>query len=208
MLLRENTIEQFNKILASSEPAPGGGSAAALSGTLGAALLSMVCELTLAKEKYASYHCEILEILNAAKRLHEKLLLAIDEDTEAFNKVSAVFSMPKDTPEQKAERSSAMQSALKSAALLPLLTMRTAYNCLELCGKAEGKVNTSCLSDFGSSVLCSIAGVRAAWLNVKINISGIKDEKFQSETSNEAQKILNSSEKLAEELYKKIEQAI
>ena len=208
MLLRDNTIKQFTEILASKEPAPGGGSVAALNGALGAALLSMAGELTLGKEKYAEFHNEIREIMSAAAEIQKKMLLAIDEDTMAFNKVAAVFSMPKDTPEQKEARSSAMQSALKDAALTPLETMKASYNCLKLAGRAYGKTNSSCVSDFGSAVLCSLAAVRTAWLNVKINLSGIKDEDFKQQKGSESREILASSEKLAEEIYSKTEQSM
>jgi formiminotetrahydrofolate cyclodeaminase len=208
MLLRDNTITQFTEILASDAPAPGGGSVAALNGALAAALVYMVGGLTVGKEKYKDFHEEMQGIMNSAKQLQNKLLEGIDEDTEAFNKVSAVFSMPKETPEQKTARSDAMQSALKGAALTPLETMKAANGCLKLAEAAYGKTNTSCVSDYGSAVLCAIASVRAAWLNVKINLSGIKDEEFKEKTGAEAREILAASEKLADELYNKIEQGM
>jgi formiminotetrahydrofolate cyclodeaminase len=208
MLLRENTLAQFTDVLASNAPAPGGGSVAALNGALAAALLHMVGALTTGKEKYKEFHAEILKIMSSSKELQNALLLGIDEDTEAFNKVSAVFSMPKETDEEKAARSGAMQAALKGAALTPLGTMQAAFGCLKLAAQAHGKVNTSCISDFGSAVLCALAAVRAAWLNVKINLSGIKDEDFKAKTGSLAREILADSERLAEELYNKIEQAI
>ncbi|MDR0496809.1 MAG: cyclodeaminase/cyclohydrolase family protein [Treponema sp.] len=208
MLLRENTVKQFTEILASDAPAPGGGSVAALNGALAAALLHMAGELTLGKEKYSEFHAEMREIANNAKVQLNKLLMGIDEDTEAFNKVSAVFSMPKETPEEKEARSAAMQAALKGAALTPLETMKSAFEILQLAEQAHGKTNTSCISDFGTAVLCAIAAVRAAWLNVKINLSGIKDGDFREKTGTEGQKILETSEKLAEELYGRVEQGM
>jgi formiminotetrahydrofolate cyclodeaminase len=208
MLLRENTLTQFTEVLASDAPAPGGGSIAALNGTLAAALLQMVGGLTIGKEKYKEFEAEIQTIMNNAKEQQNKLLLGIDEDTEAFNKVSAVFSMPKETDVEKTARSGAMQEALKGATLAPLATMKAAHGCLKLAARAYGKVNTTCLSDFGSAVLCSLASVRAAWLNVKINLSGIKDGEFIEKTGSEARGILADSEKLADELYGKIEQVM
>lgn len=208
MLLRENTVKEFTEILASDAPAPGGGSVAALNGALAAALLNMVGALTAGKEKYREFHAEMRELTAGAEVLRKRLLAGIDEDTEAFNKVSAVFSMPKETPEQKAARSEAMQAALKGAALAPLETMRAAGECLKLAGRSYGKTNPSCMSDFGTAVLCSVAAVRAAWLNVKINLAGIKDEDFGEKTGAEARGILAQSEKLAEELYAEAEKAI
>ena len=208
MQLREHTITQFAEVLASDAPAPGGGSVAALNGTLAAALLRMTGALTVSKEKYKEFHADIREIMAKAKELQNALLAGIDEDTMAFSKVSAVFSMPKATDEDKAARNGAMQAALKSATLTPLETMKAAYGCLKLAALACGKINTSCLSDFGTVVLCALASVRAAWLNVKINLSGIKDEDFTERTGSEAREILAEAEKLAEELYARIEQTI
>ena len=208
MLLREHTLKQFVEVLASDAPAPGGGSAAALNGALAAALVHMTGALTAGKEKYREFQAPMQEIMNKAKDLQNKLITGIDEDTEAFNKVSAVFSMPKETPEQKAARTQAMQAALKAAAVTPLETMQAAYQCLKLAEAAFGKTNTSCLSDFGSAVLFALAAVRSAWLNVKINLSGIKDEEYKAKTESQAREILVSSEKLAEDLYNRIEQEL
>ena len=208
MLLRENTITQFTETLASDAAAPGGGSVAALNGALAAALLHMSGALTVGKEKYREFHAEIQSIMNGAEELQKKLLIGIDEDTEAFDKVSAVFTMPKGTDEEKAARSAAMQEALKGAALEPIKTMQAAFECLKLIALAYGKINTNCLSDFGSAALCALASARSAWLNVKINLSGLKDEEFKEKTGTEARKTLAACEKLAEEFYNKIEQAI
>jgi formiminotetrahydrofolate cyclodeaminase len=208
MHLRENTLKQFTEVLASDAPAPGGGSVAALNGALAAALMQMVGGLTVGKEKYKEFHTEIQTIMDNAKELQNRLLIGIDEDTEAFNKVSAVFSMPKETNEEKTARSGAMQEALKGATLTPLATMKAAHDCLKLAALSYGKVNTSCISDYGSAVFCAMASVRAAWLNVKINLSGLKDEDFREKTGAEAREILADSENLADDLYKKIELAI
>ena len=208
MQLRENTLEQFAGVLASDAPAPGGGSVAALNGALAAALLRMVGALTVGKEKYKEFRAEVQEMMDGASALQSRLLAGVDEDTEAFNKVSAVFSMPKGTDEEKTARSAAMQAALKGAALAPLATMKAAHGCLKLAAAAHGKVNASCASDLGSAALCALASARAAWLNVKINLSGIKDAEFNESTGREAREILAESEKIADELYAKIEQEV
>ena len=208
MLLKDHSIEKFTSVLASDAPAPGGGSVAALSGALGTALLNMAGALTAGKEKYKEFHAEVMEIMSTAEKLQRKLISGIDEDTEAFNKVSAVFSMPKETPEEKAARSAAMQEALKGAALTPLATMETALETLKLADRAWGKLNTSCLSDYGSAAICAIAAVRMAWLNVKINLSGIKDEDFKEKTGGKACEILAAAERLAEEIYRKVEEGL
>ena len=208
MLLRENTVVRFAEVLASSAPAPGGGSVAALNGALAAALLHMVGALTEGKEKYKEFRDEVLGIMDGARELQDRLLVGIDEDTEAFNKVSAVFAMPKGTDEEKAARTAAMQLALKGAALAPLATMRAANDCLKLTAAACGKMNVSCASDLGSAALCAIASVRAAWLNVKINLSSLKDEEFRESIGAEARGILAEAETLAEDLYARIEREL
>ena len=208
MLLKESSLKQFSEVLASNAPAPGGGSVAALNGTLAAALIQMTGSLTTGSEKYKEYHAELQEIIDNARKLQNKLLNGVDEDTEAFNKVSAVFSMPKETPEQKAARSEAMQTALKGAADTPLQTMKAAYDCLKLAEAAYKKINPSCSSDMGNAVLCALAAVRGAWLNVKINLSGLKDEVYKDTINSEARAILVPAEKLAEELYGSIEREV
>ena len=208
MLLSDNTLKQFTGVLASDAPAPGGGSVAALNGALAAALVHMTGSLTIGKEKYKEFHDEVKKIMDSAVKLQDKLLAGVDEDTEAYNKVSAVFSMPKESPEEKAARSEAMQKALKGAADVPLKTMMAAHDCLKLAEAAHGKVNPSCISDIGNAVLCALAAIRGAWLNVKINLSGIKDEAYKKETVSKAEAILVPSEKLAEELYKRIENEV
>ena len=208
MLLRENTLTQFTEVLSSDAPVPGGGSIAALNGALAAALLHMVGCLTAGNEKYEEFHAEIQEIMVNAKRLQNALLIVVDEDTEAFNKISAVFSMPEETDREKSAKNNAMQAALKSATLTPLAILKAAHGCLTLAALAYGKLNTSCVSDFGCSVLCALASARSAWLKVKINLSGINDEVFRKKNGSEARKILADSERVAEELYNRIEQAL
>lgn len=116
MGLVDLSLTDFAKVLGSDAPAPGGGSAAALSGANGISLTKMVCELTLGKKKYADYQDIITEVHAKSTALQASLLAAIDKDTEAFNLVSAVFDMPKETDEDKAARRTAMQKALKTAA--------------------------------------------------------------------------------------------
>lgn len=119
MGLVDLSLTDFAKVLGSDAPAPGGGSAAALSGANGISLTKMVCELTLGKKKYADYQVIIEDLHTKSSRLQQDLLDAIDKDTEAFNLVSDVFDMPKETDEDKAARRTAMQKALKTAAQSP-----------------------------------------------------------------------------------------
>jgi len=208
MLLRDHTLTQFTEVLSSGTPAPGGGAAAALSGALAASLVAMTGALTVTKEKYKEYHAEIQGIMDRADQLRENLLAGVDEDTEAYGRVAAVFKMPKADPGQKASRAEAMQEALKGAAIPPLEAMRLALACVELAYRSYGKINASCASDLGVAALCGLACVKSAWLNVKINLASVRDKEFIDKILPEACDMLDKAEKLAGEIYQKIEAEI
>ena len=139
MKLVDLSLTEFAQVLGSDAPAPGGGSAAALSAANGISLTKMVCELTLGKKKYAEFEAEIAQVHAESDRLQERLLAAIDKDTEAFNLVSAVFDMPKETEEDKAARREAMQQALKEATKSPYGMMEDILAALQTTQKAVGK---------------------------------------------------------------------
>ncbi|TYP52433.1 cyclodeaminase/cyclohydrolase family protein [Thermosediminibacter litoriperuensis] len=204
MTLSEFNIKDFVSILASKEPAPGGGSASALVGAVGSALSSMVANLTLGKEKYKDKEPLMLEILKEGKELQDSLISMIDKDTGAFNRVAEVFKMPKDTEEQKAARSEAMQKALKEATLVPFTVMEMCMFALELHNKALGNSNTSAVSDLGVGALCLKTALQGAWLNVKINLNGIKDAGFAAEIEARARKMLEEGTKIADNIYRKV----
>lgn len=204
MKLIDLKITEFMSKLGSDEPAPGGGSASALAASMGAALVIMVAELTIGKKKYAAYDDEMKEVLHDAKKVHEALLLAIDKDTEAFNQVSAVFSMPKETDEDKAKRREAMQVALKGAAICPYEIMEEIAAGLKVTARAIGKSNVNAASDLGVAALNLKSGIQGAWLNVLINLSGIKDEAFVAEYRQKGEKLLTESCPLADKIYEDI----
>lgn len=170
MKLVDLSLTEFAQVLGSDAPAPGGGSAAALSAANGISLTKMVCELTLGKKKYAEFEAEIAQVHAESARLQESLLAAIDKDTEAFNLVSAVFDMPKETEEDKAARREAMQQALKEATQSPYGMMEDILTALQTTQKAVGKSNTNAASDLGVAALNLKAGLQGAWLNVLINL--------------------------------------
>ena len=191
-------ISEFADLLASNSPAPGGGSAAALSAALGAALTNMVCALTIGKKKYAEHEDLAKEISKEVQKITAKLLENIDEDTKAYNAVSAVFSMPKDTEEQKTARKDAMESALKQAATVPCKVMDLCLEALKLTQKAIGRSNPNVLSDLGVAALTLNAGLKGAWMNVLINLSSIKDQNFVTEYKELGSKTLKAGEEIAE----------
>lgn len=204
MKLAEMQVTEFVNLMASDAPAPGGGSAAALEGALGAALTAMVCALTVGKKKYADVQELAVESQKKAEDLKARFVDVMDRDTEAFNAVSAVFAMPKDTDEQKAARKAAMQEALKGCTKTPFEMMQLACETLELTRSLVGRLNASAASDLGCSALSLRAAIQGAWLNVLINISGIADEAFAAEYRANGQALLAKALPLADEIYEEI----
>lgn len=198
-------MNDFVKTLASNAPAPGGGSASALAGAVGAALTSMVANLTLNKETYRDKEPLVREILGESDRLTRELLALIDLDTEAFNQVSSVFSMPKGTDDEKAQRRKAMEEALKHATEVPFAVMEKGAAALEIVEKAVNNTNPSALSDLGVAVHCSMAAVQGGWLNVLINLGGIKDAAFADRYRQNGQALVAKSRALADRLQQEIE---
>lgn len=204
MKLAEMQVAQFVDVMASDAPAPGGGSASALEGAVGAALTAMVCALTIGKKKYADVQDLAAESMEKANDLKARFVDVMDRDTEAFNAVSAVFAMPKDTDEQKAARKAAMQEALKGCTKTPFEMMQLACETLELTRSLVGRLNASAASDLGCSALSLRAAIQGAWLNVLINISGIADEAFAAEYRKNGEALLAKALPLADEIYEEI----
>ncbi|MBO0477464.1 cyclodeaminase/cyclohydrolase family protein [Vagococcus sp. DIV0080] len=204
MKLVELTVKGFVDVLGSDAPAPGGGSAAALAAAMGISLTKMVCELTIGKKKYAEFEEDMKLVFDESKALQKHLLDAIDEDTEAFNAVSAVFDMPKETDNEKAARRAAMQTALQGAAESPFHMMKLMVNALEITKRAIGKSNTNAASDLGVAALNLKAGLQGAWLNVLINLSSIKDAEFVAQHREEGETLLAKGCALADEIYEEI----
>jgi formiminotetrahydrofolate cyclodeaminase len=181
MSLTEMTIKDFTEKLASDAPAPGGGSAAALSGALGAALVSMVCNLTVGKPKYAEYGPLIEKALASSDDLKTRLLDAIQKDTDAFDAVMAAFGMPKGTDEEKALRSAAVQAAYKAAIASPETTAEYCLAVMRLAESLVGKSNVNAVSDLSVGATQAYAGLKGAMANVRINLPSVKDAVYVTE---------------------------
>ena len=207
MLVRLS-VEDFNRELGSNSPAPGGGSVAALSGALGAELISMVCHLSIGKKGYEAFHDELKEALGKAEVLAKSLLKRIDLDTEAFNDVMAAFKMPKEPEEAKKTRLDAIQRGYKKAVQSPLGIARECLDALKVAEKLLGKSNANALSDLGVASLQAHAGLEGAIMNVKINIPSIRDEKFVAETSSEISKLLEEGRALKGKIYEYVSNSI
>ena len=204
MLLVERTVRDFVDVMASNEPAPGGGSASALCGAQGAGLIAMVCALTEGRKKYAEYEETVKAVRKRAEEIKAQFVDVIDRDTEAFNAVSAVFTMPKDTDEEKAARKVAMQAALKGCTLTPYEMMELSTEALELAHSILGKFNATAASDLGCAALNLRSAIQGAWMNVRINIGGISDEAFVTEYRSKGEKLLEKALPLADAVYSEL----
>lgn len=198
--LVDMTCRDFAEETASESPAPGGGSISAYMGALAAALGTMVANLSAHKAGWDDRWEEFSNLAEKGHTLQDKLLLLVDEDTEAFNKIMAVFAMPKSTPEEKAARSAALQDATVYATEVPLRTMATTFETYALLRDVAEKGNPASVSDAGVGAYAAFAAIGGAFLNVRINAAGIKDEEKKAKLLEEAQAIAAASTKRFEEI--------
>ncbi|HEK85621.1 MAG: glutamate formimidoyltransferase [Candidatus Saccharicenans sp.] len=190
-------INDFIDELSMDSPAPGGGSVAALCGSLSAALSSMVANLTVGKKGYENSWENMKKLALVAQSLKDELLLAVDADTRAFNQVMEAFRLPRGTPEQAKERDEAIERADKEATLVPLSVLEKSIKLAELAYEAAISGNKNSVSDAGVAGLAARASGLGAYYNVKINLANIKDENFKK-------KIISQAEKLKKDLEKKV----
>ncbi len=207
-MFRNKTIDEFLKVLASDAPTPGGGSVAALNGALGCALLEMVCNLTIGKEKYREVWPDIEEMKTELEELREELLDSIDRDAKAYDLVTTAFRMPKGEPEQKAARKEAIQSAFKAAAETPKSTARYIHQALKLAGDIAEKGNPNVVSDAGVGAGCLHAGLHAAIYNIAINLGSIKDHAYVHQMKQEIDFLQKECDKLAAAVIKQVREAV
>jgi formiminotetrahydrofolate cyclodeaminase len=200
-MIKDKSLQTFLDELASKSSTPGGGSAAAIMGAMGAALVSMVCNLTIGKKNYAEVEEELKSVLAQAEELRERLTDMIRADIEVFNQVMGAYAMSKDTEEQQALRSEAIQSALRAATEVPLSCARACAEAIELSKVIAEKGNLNVISDAGVAVLAAYAALRSAALNVYINVKGIKDQVFVEERLAELNRILEGIDVMTEEVY-------
>ena len=207
-MLVTKPLNEFLDDLASSSPAPGGGSVAALAGALGAALTVMVCHLTIGKKKYAGVEEQMKTILPQADALRERFTKMIDRDTDAFNKVMEAFSLPRETEDQIALRKAAINEATKEAALVPLEVMKHCIDAMALAQEVAADGNKNSVSDAGVSALMLHAACEGAALNVRINLSGLSDSEFVGWKSDEVSSLLKTSKMMMEEALEIVEEKL
>jgi len=199
--LTDKPVSQFLDALASSAPAPGGGSVAALSGALGAALVSMVCNLTVGKKKYADVEQDIKAILEKSESLRHKLADLLQADVQAYTAVSQAMKMPRATEEEKVARAETLQKALKGATEVPLQIAEACVEVIALCQPAAEKGNKNAVSDAGVAILMAEAGLRSAALNILINLGWIEDQRFTAEKQRQLDVLLEGKPTLRDQVY-------
>lgn len=200
-MIKDKSLQVFLDELASSAPTPGGGSGAAVMGAMGAALVSMVCNLTVGKKGYEEVEDDLKDVLKQAEALRDRLTDMIRADVEVFDRLMASYGMPKETDEDKVARSEEIQAVLKEATDVPLNCARACAEAIELCRAAAEKGNLNVISDAGVAVVAADAAMKSAALNVYINVGSIKDKAFAEERSIELEKILKGADGQTSEIY-------
>ncbi len=201
MKLTDKPVTSFLDELASNAPAPGGGSVAALSGALGAALVSMVCNLTIGKKGYEDVQDDIHNLLAQSETLRQQLTDLLEEDIKAYTGYSEAAKMPRTTDAEKAERAKAMQAALKVATDVPMSIAEGAVKVMDLCMPSAEKGNKWAVSDAGVAVLMAEAALRSAALNVLINLGTLKDEAFVADRRAKLEALLEGKGIMRDEIY-------
>ncbi len=208
MELQKLNLTEYCDLLGSDAPAPGGGSAAALSGAQGAALSAMVCALTLGRKKYAEFQELAEEGFQQASEQKSAFLSLMEADTEAYNGFRAAVSLPKQTDAEKAARKAEMEKAAVGCTLVPAKIMFQAVITLELTRSLLGKTNQNAVSDLGVAALNLKAALIGAWLNVKINLPGLPNEAMAADFRHEGEVLLKRGSALADEIVKAVEDAL
>lgn len=186
------TLQSFLDALASNAPAPGGGAAAALMGATGAALVSMVCNLTLGKPKYAAVEADIRALLEKSQALRARVMKMMEDDQAVFKTLMLAYGLPKQTDEEKANRRMAIQDALRQATEVPLACARACAGVITLSREAAEKGNLQVISDAGVAVAAAEAGLKSAALNVWINVPSIEDKTFADAARNEIDALIDA----------------
>ena len=205
MNLVEQRVIDFVAATASKEPTPGGGAIAALTGATGAALAEMVANLTFGKKGYEEVQSEMEELQTKAEAIRNRMLELSQADADVFNIFMNALGLPKNTDEDKIARTAAIQQAYKDAAMVPFEIGELAYRIFELAELASSKGNQNLITDGIIAAINARAAVKAAFLNVRINLSGIKDEAFVANVTakmNAIEQDLDTKEAAIISLYK------
>lgn len=198
-------LATFLDELASGEPTPGGGSAAALAGALGAALAAMVANLTVSRKRYVDVDGQMQAVRDEAEALRSRLTCLVAEDAEAYDQVRAAYRLPKETDEDLAARSAAIQAAMQAASLTPLETMRACSGVLRLAEQAALLGNTNAVTDGAVGALLAQTGLRGAALNVRVNLGDLDDRDFAAACEQEVAGLLTEAEAITGRILAAVE---
>ena len=171
-------LDNFIDRLASGDPTPGGGSAAAMAGAAGAALVAMVARLTIGRKRYAEVEPQMEAVLQRAEVLRTRLTALVQEDADAYNQVSAAYKLPKSSDQEQAGRATAIQAAMQAASLTPLETAQACAEVIALAEQVVAQGNVNARTDGGVGALLANAGLQGAALNVEVNLESIGDPHF------------------------------
>ena len=207
MKLCDMTLTDYLELLRSNAPAPGGGSASALCGAQGAALIAMVAALTVGKKKYPLEQELCIEVEQKASKLKEELLAQVDRDTQAFQLVSQAMKLPKESEAEKEARAKEIAKATYAATQVPFETMGLCLKGLQYAKALLGHSNVNAASDLGVATLNLNACMKGAWLNVLINARGI-DEKQATAFRTEGEKMVEKAEQETQEIYHAIRSSL
>lgn len=202
------TVKGFADETSRESPAPGGGTISAYMGALGAALGTMVANLSSHKAGWDARWEEFSNWADKGQMVQAELMMLVDEDTEAFNRIMEAFGLPKGTDEEKAARSAAIQAATLFATEVPLHTMKASYKVFDICKAMAEEGNPNSVSDAGVGVLAARAAVLGAGLNVKINAAGLKDRATADKLVGEANELIKKANEQEAEIMKIVEEKL
>jgi len=201
-MVAQSTVEKFLDDLASGSATPGGGSAAAIMGAMGAALVSMVCNVTIGKKGYEGVEAEMKAVLRESEKVRRRLTDMVAEDIAAFDSILAAYKLPKATDADKARRTDAIQAGLRRATETPLQCARVCAEVIALSRRASVHGYLNVISDGGVGVLAGFTGLRSAALNVYINAPALKDRAFAEQATAELEELVESCAAESEAVYK------
>jgi formiminotetrahydrofolate cyclodeaminase len=200
-MITQRPLEAFLDELASGAPTPGGGSAAAIMGAMGAALISMVCNVTIGKKGHEAVEADMKSVRDDSEKLRMRLTAMVAEDIAAFDGLMAAYRLPKGTEEDKSRRAAAIQSSLRAATETPLACARACAQVVALSKRAGEKGYAGVISDAGVGVLAANTALRSAALNVYINSPSLKDRAFADAATTELEQLLDTCARESELVF-------
>ena len=200
-MITESSIEKFLDDLASGAPTPGGGSAAAIMGAMGAALISMVCNVTVGKKGLEAVEAEMKSLREQSEKLRARLAAMVAEDVAAFDGLMAAYRLPKLSETDKLRRTEAIQTSLRAATETPLDCARACSEVIDLAQRAGEAGYPGVISDAGVGVLAAHAALRSAALNVHMNAPSLKDREFARQATSEVAELLEAGTRRSEAVY-------